>query len=130
MLSVEIPNVIDVSFSCKSSAEATDSQEYTIHVDLSELTQDDIIEWMCNNGIIVYIQGRVRAGKLANGATVKLHKPGTRTASIPISDEDYNRIRPNLEAAGIISKDMSRQDAEKIIRTLLKQVKKHTETTE
>jgi len=124
MLSFEIPNIIDVSFSCKSSADATDSQEYTVHVDLSELTAEDIVEWMCNNGITVYVQGRIRAGKLGNGDTIKLHKPGTRSATIPISDEDYNRIRPNLEVAGIISKDMSRQEVEKIIRTLLKQVRR------
>jgi len=128
MLTFEFPTTINVEFTCRKK-EGDVPETLGFSVDLSDMDNDSMLEWACNNGIIVYLQGQWRKDKIKNGDTIKLHKPGTRSASIPVSDEDYNRIRPNLEAAGILAVDTSRADAEKIIRTLLKQIKKTVEAS-
>lgn len=115
-----IENIVTATFTCKSSATSNDSMEYTVNVDLSDLTSDDVLEWMMNNGIIVYLQGRVRAGKLANGATVKLHKPGTRSTSVPVDEAEVAKWKPLLLSAGQITVDTPDTEISKIIRAVKK----------
>lgn len=119
-----LPTTFDVTFTAKSSANADDSKEYTIHVDISEIDSDDLLEWACNNGIIVYLQGRVRAGKLVDGATYKLHKPGTRAAAIPVTDEELATYTPMLLTAGLVTLDTPPKEIAGIIRAMKKQAQK------
>lgn len=120
MKTFELPNIVTASFSCKSSADATDSQDYTIHVDLSDMTSDDMLEWAMNNGIVVFLQGRIRAGKISDGATIKLHKPGTRTSSIPVDAEEVAKWKPLLLSAGQITADTPDVEIAKIVRAVKK----------
>lgn len=119
-----INDTITVTFSCKSNANADDSKEYTINVDMTGLESEDLLEWACNNGIIVYLQGRIRAGKLFDGDTVTLHKPGTRAASVPVSDEEVATFKPMLLTAGLVAVDTPETEIISIIRAMKKQAMK------
>lgn len=101
MKNIELENTFDVSFSYKESATSATSHDCTISVDISGLSAADIREWMCNNGIVVYLQGRVRAGKLNDGDTYKLHSPGTRSVTTKILEgEQLTKARTFLAAIG------------------------------
>lgn len=123
-MTIEIPSTIVCEFSCKENANSTNSQDYSITVDLSDISSEDILEWACNNGIVVYLQGRVRAGKIKSGDTVKLHKPGTRSSSIAVDGEEVSKWKPILLGAGQITADTTDKEIAAIIRAIKKLTKK------
>jgi hypothetical protein len=131
-MTYEMPNTFNVTFSVRDNADAIQSDTVTITIDISDMTSDDIREWMCNNGIVVYCQGRVRAGKMKDGDVYKLHKPGTRTVSVAVLEgEQLAKARILLESIGKATPSMSAEDVTKefhILRRALEKLRKATDS--